>query len=142
MLRRQSQILIIFSTILFFAFLAWAQRSPSELQQQAMQNIVRAEKITAYANALMEAKPDRQIAEVFLTLYLEAAQLYGDAARLLKALGSGYVRQEIIDQFAQAEHNCLQNVDEVRRMLNQGEITRVPSHDMKYLMQQLEEATK
>ncbi len=96
--------------------------SVDDLQAQAFSNIKRAQQVVAYAQKIMEVAPTRQGAEQCVALYLEAAQLYGHASRLLKAIGPRYVPQAVVDEFAKGERNCLKIVEELRRVLNRGEV--------------------
>lgn len=114
-------------------------RSLQALEQRAFSYIVKAQQSITYANALIQLKPDRESAEIFADLYLQAAQLFGDASRLLKAIGPFYVHQNIVDQFAEAERNCLNIVGETRRLINQGEIIRTSDNQVRELMKKIEE---
>ncbi|HOD12582.1 MAG TPA: hypothetical protein PKO44_05775 [Candidatus Omnitrophota bacterium] len=96
--------------------------SVDDLQAQAFANIKRAQQVVMYAQKIMEVAPTRQGAEQCVELYLEAAQLYGHASRLLKAIGPSYVPQEVVDEFAKGERSCLKVVEELRRVLNRGEV--------------------
>lgn len=99
-----------------------AETSVDVLQAQAFANITRAQQVITYAQKIIETAPTREGAQHCVELYIEAAQLYGNAARLLKAVGPRYVPQKVVDEFAQGERNCLKVVEELRRVLNQGEV--------------------
>lgn len=99
-----------------------AEPSVDELQAQAFANITRAQQVIAYAQKIIEASPTREGAQRCVELYIEAAQLYGHASRLLKAIGPRYVPQHVVDEFSQGERNCLKVVEEFRRLLNKGEV--------------------
>ncbi len=116
--------------------------SLKELEQKALSCILRAQQVTDHANKLMTAKPDRHSAEIFVDLYLQASRLYGDASRLLKAIGPGYVRQDTVDQFAQAETECLRVIDEVQRLLNRGELVTVPPQGFSELLRKIKELSR
>lgn len=137
-------IVFLFLGLLLVSTTVSAQTTLSlkELEQKALSNILRAQQVTDHANRLMSAKPDRQSAEVFVDLYLQASRLYGDASRLLKAIGPGYVRQETVDQFAQAETECLRVIDEVQRLLNRGEVVAVPPQGFSEFLRRLKELSR
>jgi len=134
---------ILISFFIFTIFLpplfAQYERSPKVLEQRALGYIQRADQLVVYAHKLMELRPNKENAEVFVELYLQASRLYGDAARLLKAIGPFYVQQFIIDKFAKAEMDCLKTVDEVRRMINKGEIVKVSDWEIKRLLNEIRE---
>jgi len=99
-----------------------ADLSVDELQTQAFANIKRAQQVIAYAQKIIEVAPTREGAQRCVELYIEAAQLYGHASRLLKAIGPTYVPQNIVDEFSKGERHCLKVVEELRRVLNKGEV--------------------
>ena len=119
-----------------------AENNLGELQVKAFNNIQRAQKVVAYARKLMEVRPNRQSVRACENLYLEAAKLYGDAARLLKAVGPTYVSQSIVDEFARAERNYLDIVDKIRRSLNQGEIISTKKDTFESLLNELKELSQ
>jgi CHASE3 domain sensor protein len=138
------KIVFLFLMCCLFSTTLRAQTSLSlkELEQTALAYIVRAQQVVDHANRLMSAKPDRQSAEMFVDLYLQASRLYGDASRLLKAIGPGYVRQDTVDQFAQAETECLLVIDEVQRLLNRGELVAVPPEGFSELLRKIKELSR
>ncbi|MDP8263966.1 MAG: hypothetical protein P9M12_00610 [Candidatus Aceula lacicola] len=121
---------------------AVAENNLDELQLKAFSNIQKAQHAVAYAQDLMKVKPDRQSAQMCVNLYLEAAKLYGDAARLLKAVGPTYVSQDVVDEFARAERNYLNIVDTIRRSLNQGEIVSTKKDTFESLLNELKEISQ
>jgi hypothetical protein len=125
----------------FFIFttMVHAEQSVDALQNQAFANIKRAKQVVAYAQRLIEVSSTRETAQRCVELYLEAAHLYGNAARLFRAMGPVYVPQEIVDEFAKAELSCLQTVDEIRRLLNKGEIVSTNKETMQSLLKKLKE---
>ncbi|MDD3374685.1 MAG: hypothetical protein PHY73_03050 [Candidatus Omnitrophica bacterium] len=134
---------ISFLGILFIcAGVAFAENNLNELQIRAFNNIQRAQQVVAYAQKLMEVRPDRQSAEACVDLYLEAAKLYGDAARLLKVVGPPYVLQSVVDEFAKGEQNYLDIVDKIRRSLNQGEIVSPKKDTFESLLNELKELSQ
>lgn len=134
-------IFLIFFLIFFMPGILVAQqeRSVKELEQIAFSYIVKAQQATTYANALIRLRPDRESAHIFVDLYLQAAQLFGDASRLLKTIGPYYVDQDIVDKFSEAELNCLNIAGEARRVINQGEIVRTSDRQIQKLIKKIEE---
>ncbi len=134
---------IILSIFICFVFLnnSFAEKSVEELKAQAFANIQRAQEVVTFAEKIIKMKPGREGAEKCVTLYLEAALLYGDASRLFKAMGPTYVPQDIIDNFAQGERNCLNTVDQIRRMLNKGEIVPTKKYTIQPVLKELKEMT-
>ncbi len=124
---------------LLFCQFCHADNNVGQLQTRAFNNIKRAQIVVAHAKKLLEIKPDRQSAEICVDLYLEAAKLYGDAARLLKSVGPSYVSQEIVDEFLTAERNYLKVVDHLRRSLNEGEIISNKKDSIESILQELKE---
>ncbi len=133
--------ILLIPLIVFCISRVSAEQSVDDLKNQAFANITRARHIIAYAQKLIETSPSRQAAEHCVQLYLEAAQLYGNAARLLRAMGSNYVPQGIIDEFAKGEKNCLKIVDDIRRFLNRGEIVGTHKDTMQSLLKKLKETS-
>ncbi|MDP8265365.1 MAG: hypothetical protein P9M07_00285 [Candidatus Aceula meridiana] len=135
------KILIVFLICTIFSPSAFAQygRSPKVLETRAFTYVQRADQLLSYAHKIMELRPDKESAEIFVELYLQASRLYGDAARLLRAIGPFYIQQSVIDKFAKAELDCLKTVDEARRMVNKGEIVKVSDWEIKKLLNEIRE---
>ena len=136
------KIIFILGFFLMFPGITVAENNLNELQVKAFDNIQRAKYVVAYAQKLIEVKPDRQSAQICVDLYLEVAKLYGNAARLLKAVGPPYVMQNIIDEFSTAERNYLNVVDKIRRSLNQGKLVSPKKDTFESLLKELKEISR
>ncbi len=121
------------------ARLGRAQQSVDGLQGQALANIDRANQIITYVGKMMEVSPTRESAERCVDLFLEAALLYGNAARFFKAMGPNYVPQDVVDRFSTKERECLKVVDDMRRQLNKGQVVGNNKETIQSLMQKLQE---
>lgn len=124
---------------MLFCQVCHADNNINQLQARAFSNIKKAQVVVAHAQKLMKVKPDRKSAEICTELYLEAAKLYGDAARLLKSAGPNYASQGIVDEFLTAERNYLKIAEHLRRSLNEGEIISSKKDSIKSILQELKE---
>jgi len=137
--------ILITRAALFFSFLfialssGYAAQTVDDLQRQAYASITRGNEVVDYAQRLMEGSPTTENAARCVDLYLEAALLYGNAARFFKAMGPNYVPQDVVDQFSTAERECLKTVDEIRRQLNKGQIVGTKKETMQSLLKKLQE---
>lgn len=138
-MKRVFQAILVVSFLFFISTFLYAEQTVDRLQKQAFANIERATELVAYAQKLVEVAPTRDSAERCVELYLEAALLYGNAARFFKAMGPSYVSQDIVDQFSAGERNCLKAVDDIRRQLNKGQVVGTKKDTMESLLKQLKE---
>lgn len=133
------QWMLVLGIVLALVGVGGAEQSVDALQSQAFANIARAKDVITYAQKLFESAPSRGSAEQCVELYLQAAHLYGNASRLLKAIGPVYVPQGVVDEFAHAELSCLRTVDELRRLLNKGEIVSANKENLWMLLKKIKE---
>ena len=99
-----------------------AQETPENLRDQAYNKIKSAGDLVGSAQKLLAPGQSRDNLAAALQLYVQAGQLFEQAGNMLKAVGTNYASQSDIDNCEQATRNCIEAINNIKRVLGSREV--------------------
>ena len=112
------KLIVLFFLFSFILPRAYAKDEARDITNGAFNDVKVATELVNQANSMIQdGELARQKAEVALSLYVRAGQLFEKAEALFKAVGFDYVSQRDIDGAKEAKESCILNIEELKKRL-------------------------